>query len=183
MTRPTLLFLFKNKGAQLFQIWVIFWISIWNLSWVFPKKNWCQYGEYFLIAQIRKLAYLFQCFLYLIQIFTCTILRKYVIHDKSTSSFFFHIFVLTTLTRGLKLPNWEKNVILYVIVVKTILIFIALKSPCIKQTLNKRWLLNTWMYIREKFLGKMLPQLLLVICSNSNYNSCHYMAMVYIIDI
>ena len=63
------------------------------------------------------------------------------------------------------LPNWDKNVILYVIVKKTILIFIALKSPCIKQTLNKRWLLNTWMYIREKFLRKMLPQLLLVICS------------------
>ena len=38
MTRLTLLFLLKNKGAQLFLIWVIFWISIWKLSWVFRGK-------------------------------------------------------------------------------------------------------------------------------------------------
>ena len=38
MTRLTLLFLLKNKGAQLFLIWVIFWISIWKLLWVFRGK-------------------------------------------------------------------------------------------------------------------------------------------------
>ena len=36
---PTFLFWFENEGAQLFLIWVIFWISIWKLSWVFRGET------------------------------------------------------------------------------------------------------------------------------------------------
>ena len=35
---PILLFWFKNKGAQLFLIWVVFWILIWKLSHVLHGK-------------------------------------------------------------------------------------------------------------------------------------------------
>ena len=76
MTRPTLLFLFKNKGAQLFLIWVIFWISIWKLSWVFRGIIDVRLENDFWLpkssrsAQIVENSYgFFQCFLYLIQIF------------------------------------------------------------------------------------------------------------------
>ena len=36
--KQTFLFWFENKGAQLFLIWVIFWILILKLSWVFREK-------------------------------------------------------------------------------------------------------------------------------------------------
>ena len=38
LLESTFLFWFENKGAKLFLIWVISWISIWKLSWVFRGK-------------------------------------------------------------------------------------------------------------------------------------------------
>ena len=35
---PTFLLWFKTEGAQLFPIWVTFWILIWKLSWVLRGK-------------------------------------------------------------------------------------------------------------------------------------------------
>ena len=72
---PTFLFWFENEGAKLFLIWVIFWISIWKLSWVFRGKIDVSLENSFWLpkparsAQTVENSHSFQFFLHLIQIF------------------------------------------------------------------------------------------------------------------
>ena len=74
---PTSFFGFENQWAQHFLIWVIFWISIWKLSWVLKGKiNVSLENDFWLPKPARSAqivenshSFFFQYFLCLIQIF------------------------------------------------------------------------------------------------------------------
>ena len=80
MTRTNNAFLVLKGLTPTFLIWVSCWKLIWKI--VLCRGNCCQFGEQLSTAQISpicpecwNLTYLFQCFLYLIQIFVLTLIQ------------------------------------------------------------------------------------------------------------